>query len=77
MLLFCYINLIKFKKIWLSKFFEMSYNLERKEYMPARTDGVWKRREDTYMPTLVAKWVENAALLQLDEYDGKAPEISP
>jgi len=23
------------------------------------------------MPTLVAKWVENAALLQLDEYDGK------
>jgi len=29
------------------------------------------------MPTLVAKWVENAALLQLDEYDGKAPEISP
>ena len=55
----------------------MSYNLERKEYMPARTHGVWKRREDTYMPTLVAKWVENAALLQLDEYDGKAPEISP
>ena len=36
MLLSCYINLIKFKKIWLSKIFGMTYNLQRREYLSIR-----------------------------------------
>ena len=32
MLLSCYIYLVKFEKIWLFKFFEMIYNLKRREY---------------------------------------------
>ena len=32
MLLSCYINLIKFEKLWLSKILEMTYILERREY---------------------------------------------
>ena len=31
MLLFCYTNLVKFEKLWLSKIFKMTYNLERME----------------------------------------------
>ena len=33
MILFYYINLIKYKKLWLSKIVGMSYNLERREHV--------------------------------------------
>ena len=33
MLLSCHINLVKLEKLWLSKILEMTYNLERREYL--------------------------------------------
>ena len=41
MLLFCYINLVKFEKFCLFKILEMTYNLERREYIFFPTEYAW------------------------------------